>query len=290
MQILCSTGAIIGRLNNRNYRLLETVAPQLDCDGFEFILYNNWYDIVRELTDYILSLHLNIPVMHCEKTLAEHISRGGEEELREAYRLFRINCETAVRLGAKKMVLHLWNGVISDSHFENNLASYPELNKISQDFGLDLLIENVVCLKDPMSHWLELQKSYPDIHFVFDTKMADFHRQLELIYEEEYAWLWKNGHIRHYHVNDYGGGYMDWSNLKVLAIGKGHIDFDRFFAFIARTGYRDTFTFEATGFDQQGIVHTDLLNEQFALARKYLSSPETIPAITHLLLSREKNK
>ena len=38
MQILCSTGAIIGRPNNRNYRLLETVAPQLDCDGFEFLL------------------------------------------------------------------------------------------------------------------------------------------------------------------------------------------------------------------------------------------------------------
>ncbi len=272
MQILCSTGALIGRPNGRNYRLLETYAPQLDCDGFEFILYSNWYDQVSEVTDYLLSLHLNIPVMHCEKTLAEHISRGGEEEEKEALRLFRINCETAVRIGAKKMVLHLWNGVISDTNFQNNLRTYPKFADVSQDFGLDLLVENVVCLKDPMSHWVDLQKNYPDIHFVFDTKMAEFHRQLELIYSPEYDWLWKNSHIRHYHVNDYGGGYMDWKDLRVLPLGKGHIDFDRFFAFIGRTGYRDSFTFEATGFDSQGIVHPDLLNEQFRKARKYLAA------------------
>ena len=35
-QILCSTGALIGRPNNRDYRLLESFAKQLHCDGFEF--------------------------------------------------------------------------------------------------------------------------------------------------------------------------------------------------------------------------------------------------------------
>ena len=276
MQILCSTGALIGRPNDRDYHLLEKAAPKLACDGFEFILYDSWYPVAEELTAYLQGLRLNIPVMHCEKTLAEHISRGGEEELTEAYRLFRINCETAARIGAGKMVIHLWNGLISDDHFENNLAAFPVLRKMSEEYSLDLLVENVVCHQDPMSHWLELHRHYPDIHFVFDTKMADFHRQLEMIYLPEYEWLWKDGHIRHYHVNDYGGGFMDWNDLRVLPIGKGHIDFDRFFAFIDRTGYRDTFTFEATGFDQQGVIHTDILNEQFALARRYLAalSPE----------------
>ena len=272
MQILCSTGSMLGRPNGRNYRLLETYAPRLECDGFEFILYDSWYPEVKELTEYLLGLRLNIPVMHCEKTLSEHISRGGEEELREAYRLFRINCEMAVRLGARKMVLHLWNGVISDDFFANNLAAYPDLQETADEFGLDLLVENVICHRDPMSHWLELHRHYPDIHFVFDTKMAQFHRQLEMIYEPEYAWLWKENHIRHYHVNDYAGGYMDWKDLRVLPIGKGAIDFDRFFAFIDRIGYRDTFTFEATGFDPQGAIHPETLNEQFARARWYLSA------------------
>ena len=37
-QILCSTGALIGRPNGRDYRLLKQFCPQLECDGFEFML------------------------------------------------------------------------------------------------------------------------------------------------------------------------------------------------------------------------------------------------------------
>ena len=270
-QILCSTGALIGRPNGRDYRLLEQFCPQLDCDGFEFILYNSWYDQIEPLVSFLKSLKINIPVMHCEKTLAEHITIGGEEELREAFRLFEINCSVAAGLGADRMVLHLWNGVISDSRFENNLRAYPALRETAERYGLTLLVENVVCHGDPMSHWVELYRHYPDIRFVFDTKMADFHRQVNLLYAPEYAWLWKEGHILHYHVNDFGGEYMDWSNLKVLRLGEGHIDFGRFFSFVRETKYTGDFTFEATGFDQTGQVHIPELNEQFATARNYLN-------------------
>ena len=270
-KILCSTGALIGRPNGRDYRLLKHFCPQLDCDGFEFILYTTWYDQIDALTAFLKNLRLNIPVMHCEKTMAEHITLGGEEELKEAFRKFEINCTLANVLGAEKMVLHLWNGEISDSRFENNLNAWPELNRRATDHGLTLLTENVVCRKDPMSHWVELYKAYPEIKFVFDTKMADFHNQLDLLYDPRYDWLWKENHILHYHVNDFGGSYMDWSNLKVLQLGKGHIDFDRFFRFIKETNYWGDFTFEGTGFDQTGEVNLQNLNDQFALARKYLS-------------------
>lgn len=270
-QILCSTGALIGRPNGRDYRLLKEFCPQLDADGFEFILYSTWYDQMDSLTAFLQGLKLNIPVLHCEKTLAEHISKGGEEEWQEAFRLFEINCTLANALGAEKMVLHLWNGLISDSRFENNLRAWPLLNEKAMEHGLTLLTENVVCRQDPMSHWVELYRHYPDIKFVFDTKMADFHAQLDQLYMPEYAWLWKENHILHYHVNDFGGSYMDWNNLKVLQLGKGHIDFDRFFRFIRETGYRGDFTFEGTGFDQDGQVNIRNLNDQFALARKYLS-------------------
>lgn len=269
-RIYCSTGSLLGRPNGRNYRLLSEYCPQLDCDGFEFILYSSWYDELDELAAFLKSLRLHIPVMHCEKTLAEHITKGGEEEWREAFRLFGINCALADTLGAGKMVLHLWNGPISDSHFENNLRAYPLLKQAAEKHGIELLVENVVCRRDPMSHWVELYRQYPDVLFVFDTKMADFHRQLELVYLPEYEWLWREGHIRHCHVNDYGGGYMDWDNLRVLPMGRGHIDFDRFFRHIAEVGYREDFTFEATGFDMQGEIHLDMLNEQFSLARKYI--------------------
>ena len=36
-EILCSTGAIIGLPNGRDYNLLKPFSEQLECDGFEFI-------------------------------------------------------------------------------------------------------------------------------------------------------------------------------------------------------------------------------------------------------------
>lgn len=270
-QIICSTGALIGRPNGRDYRLLKQFCPQLECDGFEFIMYGTWYNEVDAITRFLTSTGLNIPVMHSEKSITEYIARGGEEEEREAFRLFGINCRMAEAIGAEKIVIHLWNGQISDTHFENNLRSYPVFREMAEKHGLTLLVENVICLQDPMSHWVELYRHYPDIRFVFDTKMADFHRQLDLLYMPEYDWLWKEKHILHYHVNDYGGGYMDWSNLKVLQLDKGHIDFERFFRFVEKTGYTGDFTFEGTGFDQTGEVNIRNLNKQFARAREYLN-------------------
>ena len=272
-ELFCSTGALIGRPNGRDYRLLKEFCPQLDCDGFELMIYPDWYTHPEDLIAFLKPLGIRFPVLHCEKAMSEHITKGGEEELREAFCLFRINCEVAEALGADRMVLHLWNGVISDSRFENNLEAFGNLRTAAEAHGLDLLVENVVCHQDPMTHWEELYRAYPDIHFVFDTKMADFHRQLELLYDENHAWLWQEGHIRHYHVNDYGGGYMDWNNLKVLPVGRGHIDFSRFFAFIAKTGYKGDFTLEATGFDQTGSVNFELLNTQFADVRRMLGNP-----------------
>ncbi len=274
-QILCSTGALIGRPNNRDYTLLKELAGKLECDGFEFMMYESWYDQVDRLVAALKEFSLHIPVMHCEKHIGEAISAGGRENSEEAFRRYRINCDIAEKLGAGKLVIHLWDGITSDSHFENNLEAFGELRKIAESRGIDLLVENVVCnCENPMKHWCELAERYPEVHFIFDTKMAAFHEQLELLYREEYAWLWKNGHIRHFHVNDYGGGYMEWSKLRTLPIGAGHIDFAEFFDFIRRTGYDDTFTVEATAFSSDGIVDTEMLNRCFRRIREYLAQRE----------------
>lgn len=268
-QILCSTGALIGRPNNRDYTLLKELAGKLECDGFEFMMYESWYDQVDRLVAALKEFSLHIPVMHCEKHIGEALSAGGRENMEEAFRRYRINCDMAEKLGAGKLVIHLWDGMTSDSHFENNLEAFGELRKIAESRGIDLLVENVVCnCENPMKHWCELAERYPEVHFIFDTKMAAFHEQLDVLYREEYAWLWKNGHIRHFHVNDYGGGYMEWAKLKTLPIGAGHIDFEEFFDFIRRTGYDDTFTVEATAFNSEGIVDTEMLNRCFRKIRE----------------------
>lgn len=265
-EILCSTGALLANSNNRDYRLLKDLSTQLMCDGFEFMMYSTWYEEVDTLISTLRSMNLNIPVMHCEKHLGEAISKG---EFDEAYRKFKINCNIAKEIGAGKIVVHLWDGLTSDAHFDNNLNAYLHLKNIADQYNIGLLIENVVCNREnPMKHWCELRDKYEEIRFVFDTKMAAFHDQLDLLYNDEYEWLWKDKHICHFHINDYAGGYKEWKKLCALPIGQGHIDFKNFFEFIRKIEYDGTFTTEAPALDSNGIIDIETLNKQFKYIRE----------------------
>lgn len=253
-KIYCSTGALIGRPNGRDYRLLSECIENIRCDGYEFMMYDTWYEKLEALREFFKSISLSCPVFHVEKGIGELISMGGEQNTQEALRLFDINCALARELGSKILVFHLWSGRASDSNIDYNIECYPLFEQTARKYGLVLTVENVVCnQKDPLTHLKTLAKRYPNILFTFDTKMAEFHGQTVELYKPENRWLAK--HIAHVHANDYGGGYMDWSSLKTLHIGEGTVDFDLLFAFLKETGYKGDFTLEATSFDQTGAIH-----------------------------------
>lgn len=269
--ILCSTGALLGRANGRNFYLLEELAPRLLCDGYELMIYQDWYRREQELTAYLQQLKLTIPAVHCEKDIGKKIGEGGDELLAEAIRDYEANCRIARAAGAELLVLHLWSGLISDRQIENNLSAYPRLEVIAREHGLLLTVENVVCNRlEPMTHLKTLVERFPEVRFTFDTKNAAFHGQLEELYAPENGWL--RQHIAHYHVNDYAGGCMEWDKFlgPVKPIGTGRLDFDPFFAHVRQSGHTGHLTVEATGFDQTGTVDTAMLNGQFAILRREL--------------------
>lgn len=49
---MCSTGAFIGKANNRDYRLLEKLCKEVTCDGFEFMMY--LYGMMRWMILYLI--------------------------------------------------------------------------------------------------------------------------------------------------------------------------------------------------------------------------------------------
>lgn len=265
-RVLCSTGALLGRPNGRRFDLLPELAPRIRCDGFEFMMYDSWYDKTDELLRVLKGLGVLFPVMHFEKHIGEFVTKG---EFDEAQRRFELNCRIANEIGAGRAVLHLWNGTLSDSNFENSLKGYGILRSIAEKHGIELLVENVVCHeKDPITRWQQLVDTYPDAGLIYDTKMAAFHEQDELFCGGGYQRLWQN--VRHLHVNDYGGKYMEWQALKTLPVGRGHIDFDKFFKKVKSVGYDGYLTAEATAFGQNGTVDTKLLNDCFNKIRGYL--------------------
>ena len=270
-RVLCSTGALIGRPNGRDFTLLDACAGQIDCDGYEFMMYDTWYDRLADLRAFMHGFQAPIPVFHVEKSVGDCISRNEDGDTERALSNFRINCALAAEFGAELLVLHLWGGLPSDRDIAHNIAVYADLRRIADAHGLLLTVENVVCNHaDPMTHLHTLADTYPDIAFTFDTKMAAFHDQLPRLYEQKAGRLIP--HIRHMHINDYGGGYLDWSNLRTLHIGDGHIDFAPLFAFLKEHAYTGDFTVEATSFDASGIIHFNKLNESIRTLRRFLTT------------------
>ena len=262
-RVLYSTGGIIALRNNRDYNLMPIIVPQMKCDGIEFMMYQSWYDGHVEALKRVLA-DFDIPVFPMTKHLGEHISLGN---MADAVSHFRADCERAKAIGSKRLVRHLWSGRASDQHIERNIAAYPALRDIAEEYGLLLTVENVLCnTRDPMTHMRALVDKYPDIAFTFDTKMAAFHSQEEDLYKPENAWLWP--HIAHFHVNDSAGGHMDWPYMGAKQLGKGHIDFAKFFAFVRSIGYQGDCTCEATALNEDGSVRYDEMNASLDRSRK----------------------
>ena len=285
-RILCSSGAIIGKPNNNDYTLLKEYAPRLDCDGFELMMSSSWYASLDEVIAAVNSYGLCIPVVHSQKSLGEALcgmtvafSEGRfqeyvmtPEEDREAYEQgterFLLNLKLAAEIGAEKMVLHLWNGKVSDKNIEKNVERFGAWKELADRAGIGLLIENVICnTKDPLYNMGLVAKAYDDACFVYDTKMAEFHGQTMNLFQEEYEWIVKAGKIRHLHINDYGGGYRDWAHMEVLPIGAGHVDFETFFRKMGEYGYRGDYTVESTALAENGEVDFAMLNECFEKIR-----------------------
>ena len=268
-RVLCSTGALIGRPNGRNYKLLTECAQRLDCDGFEFMMYSDWYEKLDEIVELLESFPKSFPVFHIEKYVGDLISRNEQGDTEKALALFEKNCVFAQKTGAEKLVLHLWSGLDSDKDMPHNIEVYALLREIADRYQLMLTVENVVCNNfDPMTHLVELAEIYLDIRFTFDTKMAEFHGQLDLLYAKENRHIWER--IAHMHINDYKGGVKDWSCLKTLHIGDGQIDFERLFSFIKEMDYSGDFTIESTSFDKSGIIDFDRMNHSIRKVREFL--------------------
>ena len=264
-RILCSTGAIITRRNNRDYKLLHSIVPQLHCDALEFMMYESWHECIEPLQAVLCDF--DVPVFHMTKQIGEYISQG---DIEAATTLFRADCQLAAAIHAKLLVLHLWSGRASDQHIERNIAAYPVLRDIAEEHGLLLTVENVLCNRqDPLTHMRTLAEQYPDIRFTFDTKMAAFHSQMDALYKPENAWLAER--IAHFHVNDYAGGHMDWTNFGAKALGRGHVDFARFFAFVRDIGYTGDFTCEGTAVNEDGSIRYDEMNNSLDWIRKEVS-------------------
>ena len=270
--VLCSTGALITRYNGRDPRLLKELLPHIEADGLEFMIYPSWDDKLDEVRGVMRALVAEsgafIPVVHADKRIGELLSLGSNEDIEEAKMRFVRGCGIARELGAGLMVLHLWGGPASDHHIETNLSVLGDYIGIAAGYGLELTVENVICAAEtPLTHMKRIMREFPEARFTIDTKMAEFHLELPATVACDELWSGRTSHI---HVNDYAGGYMDFSDLRVRHIGEGHVDFAPFFERVLSSGYEGFATVESTSVLPDGSIDFERLNRSLGDVRSAL--------------------
>ena len=207
-KILCSTGTFIGRLNDFDYKLIGEYSGRINCDGFEMMIEPFWNSAeqLREIADCVSRFKLNFETLHADKSIGELISKNEPGDLSEALRRFDLNCETASKIGAKLLVLHLWGGIASDKNIDFNIKVFADLLNIAVKHGVTVTIENVVCnTHNPFEHLCALNKIYAgDAKFIIDVRHAEFHKNLKEVCESNYLWE----HVLHTHIAEIGRAHV----------------------------------------------------------------------------------
>ena len=264
-KVFCSTGTIIGRLNNFDYNLIPEYVKNIKCDGYEFMTEPFWNseDKINEIVSRLLPFDINFETLHTEKDIGERISRNETGDHGEALRIFELNCKAALGLGAKLLVLHLWSGIPSDKNIDVNIKFYAKLHEIAEKYNLILTVESVVCnTYNPLTHMKKLHETYGNnMKFTVDVRHIAFHYLLDALYKADF--LWENQLVPHFHISDWRGGYMDWSKLRpVLPPGEGDIDFAYLSEFLKKINYSGSFALEASGAMSETGLDFEKLNKR----------------------------
>ncbi len=260
--IYLSTGAFTGRKNGRNYKLAVEFAGQLHFDGYELMIFEDFHDKLNIFISEYKSTGLNIPVIHAEKAIGDLLG-GDEASYRKAVELFKLNCAVGELLGSGRIVVHAWGYPASDRNPDQTVERLAEFIDTASQYGLELLVENIPCVcNSPLAFIERLNTVYPGLHYVIDTRHAQFHGELEETLGSDIM-----RSVRHIHISDYSGGYKDWSRLNAAEQpGTGGIDWTMFFERMRAMRYSYSLTLEATAIIENG-VDTETLNRSLDFIR-----------------------
>lgn len=255
-EIYASTGAFTGRANGYNYNLIKELAPAIRCDGFELLIYSAWYDDFENIMERIADFGLNFPVVHFDKCIGMLLADNTRESVAQAMLDFKRNVWAAQKVGAKKAVFHLWGGEKSDISMASTVKLVPEMYRLCDEAGIELLIENIPSkYYGPLFNWRTVKEVYPKARFIYDTRFGEFHAEHDCIMKSA---LWIS--VKHIHISSYQRGNMQiWGLIRpILHPGEGSVDFDSLISRMPE--YAHSVTLESPVLSADGIVDVERLN------------------------------
>lgn len=258
MKILCSTGAVTHHTTRADHRLVAD-ARGLPVDAFELSIYPAWIDRGDAVADDLAALGLPIETAHAEKAVGARLSQGDPA----AVDRLEASARLAGSLGARLLVLHLWELPLGDRRLDRNLELLPACTDVAERHGLTLGIETIPCSAgSPLANVTKAIEREPRCVAVLDTEFLAFHGELDAARETELA-------VGHVHLKDFAGEIRHGDpRTRYLLPGEGALDLDAFLDRLRERGYDGAATLEVSAIDPEGNLDRSRLAQiAEALAR-----------------------
>ena len=242
MRILCSTGAATRHPKRADHRLIADVRD-LPCAGFELSIYPGWVEDVDAVAEGIAALALPIETAHAEKVVGARLSEGDSRAVERLERSARL----AAHVGARLLVLHLWELPLGDRQLERNLDLLPACADVAEQAGLKLGIETIPCsVGSPLANVARAVEREPRCVAVLDTEFLALHGEFGAAPDARLP-------VGHVHVKDFAGEIRHGDpRTRYLLPGEGALDLDGFLDRLRADGYDGTVTLEPSAVDPDG--------------------------------------
>jgi sugar phosphate isomerase/epimerase len=247
------------------HRIVE-IAPHLDVDGVEVMIYGGWYDRLDEVAALLAATGLVIPATHGEKSIGPDLVAEGGLHRDRAFRRFDENCRFTAAIGGDRVVLHLWGLPDSDAMIDRQIEDLPALLDIADRHGVMLAVEAIPCVVHDPLRLIDRALTRDDrVRVALDTEFLGMHDQLDTVFAAD--WLWATEAVVHVHVKDFDGAIVDagTGRRRYLHPGEGTIAFEQWFGALRERGYRHAISLESPVAADDGSV-------DFAVANAHLGN------------------
>ena len=251
MRILCSTGAVTHHPTRADHRLVAE-ARGLPVDAFELSIYPAWIDGGEAVAEDLAAIALPVETAHAEKAIGARLSEGDATAVARLER----NARLAGGLGARLLVLHLWELPLGDRHLERNLELLPACIDAAAGYGLELAVETIPCsVGSPLGNAARAVERDPRCALVLDTEFLALHGELEGALDAGLP-------VAHVHLKDFAGEISHGDpRRRYLLPGEGGLDLDGFLADLRGRRYDGAVTLEASAVDPAGALDAGRLEE-----------------------------
>lgn len=268
--VLCSTGAITRDPDRTDHSEIVAHGPALGVPGFELAIYRTWYGHLDDVVSDLREANLSFPVVHAEKGIGAGLGSDDGDDADAALERLEVNCRAAAALGAKTLVVHLWERPTGDKTFERNLARLPACVDTAAAYGLTLAVETIPGdAATALANVRQALEREPRCRVTLDTEFLGFHGQLEESIAAD--WLWSEPFVHHVHLKDFDGRLRTGDVRHYRLPGEGSLDLQGFLTGLVERSFSGSITVESSAVTADGKLDESRLQQIADVVRQLAS-------------------